>query len=119
LNATDDESIRELFTPVWPDSDDDDYSDYQYDLRKANQRANVAMDKHLGLNNVQAGMDSLEPLKNDGYVEAVSWAACFVIRASLTLEKVSNSLHFLSFHVVYTAGSRKHVFFSFSPVSRI
>ena len=100
LNATDDESIKVLFTPVCSLGEDTDYTDYEYDLRKAHQRANVAMDKHLGYNNVQAGIDNLGPLKYDGYIEAVSWAACFVIRASLTLEKVSSLFTFQTFQTL-------------------
>ena len=60
-----------------------------YDLRLAHQRFNAAYDKFLGENNVKAGIELFVRVKDEGYMEAVAWAACHVIRASLTLEKVS------------------------------
>ena len=54
------------------------------------QRFNVAYDKFLGENNVKAGIELFARVKDEGFMEAIAWSACHVIRASLTLEKVSN-----------------------------
>ena len=64
-----------------------------YNLRLAHQRMNAAYDKFLGENNVKAGIEMFLPVKDEGFMEAVSWAACYVIRAALTLDKVSATKH--------------------------
>lgn len=84
LNATDEDSLRELFKPGLQSMEN-------YDLRLGHQRVNVALDKFLGENNVKAGINIFADLKDEGFMEAVAWAACHVIRASLTLEKVGAS----------------------------
>lgn len=62
-----------------------------YNLRLAHQRANAALDKYLGENNVQAGIDLFTKVKDEGPMESIAWSACFVIRASLTLDKVRDT----------------------------
>lgn len=77
--------LAELFRPGRQKLDN-------YDLKLAHRRANVALDMYLGENNVQAGIDCFANIINEGPMESLSWAACHVIRAGLTLDKVSSNL---------------------------
>lgn len=86
LNATDDDSLEELFQPG-------QQSIENYDLRIGHQRMNAAYDKFLGENNVQAGIDFFAKVKDEGFMEATSLAAVHLIRSALTLEKVSFSYY--------------------------
>lgn len=88
LNATDDESVAELFRPGRQSLEN-------YDLKLAHQRYNVAYDKFLGVNNVKAGIELFANIKDEGFMESLAWAACHCIRASLTLDKVSIVYHTL------------------------
>nr|XP_027205602.1 tetratricopeptide repeat protein 39C-like [Dermatophagoides pteronyssinus] len=58
-----------------------------YNLTLAHQRANCALDMYLGENNVQGGIERFADIIDEGPMESLSWAACFVIRAGLTLDK--------------------------------
>lgn len=60
-----------------------------YSLQLGHQRMNTALDKFLGENNVQAGIDYFARVKDEGFMEAITWAAMHVIRAALSLEKVT------------------------------
>lgn len=60
-----------------------------YSLRLGHQRLNATMDKYVGENNVQAGIDHFEKVKDEGPLESLAYAICWVIRASLTLDQVS------------------------------
>lgn len=82
LNATDDDSLEELFKPGQQTPTVEAYS-----LRLGHQRMNAAYDKFLGENNVKAGIDLFARVKDEGFMEAVTWSSCYIIRASLTLEK--------------------------------
>lgn len=85
LNATDDESVAELFRPGRQSLEN-------YDLKLAHQRYNVAYDKFLGVNNVKAGIELFANIKDEGFMESLAWAACHCIRASLTLDKAEIDL---------------------------
>ena len=76
------ENLDELFRPG-------QQSIENYNLSLAHQRANCALDMYLGENNVQGGIERFADIIDEGPMESLSWAACFVIRAGLTLDKVS------------------------------